>query len=127
MTASLDALCALTGRARRTVPSTGTSAVEEHELAELVKANGARLLDPNCMGVVDTTSELRLSWGEFPAGGVGLVSQSGNLALEIGRLLALAGQGFSHFVSLGNQRDCPRCADGVQDRLCRVRRWQESG
>ena len=57
------------------------------------------------MGIVDTTSELRLSWGEFPAGEVGLVSQSGNLALEIGRLLARAGQGFSRFVSLGNQRD----------------------
>ncbi|WP_246530670.1 acetate--CoA ligase family protein [Streptomyces bathyalis] len=78
---------------------------EERELADLVTRQGARLLGPNCMGVLDTTSELRLSWGDFPAGTVGLVSQSGNLALEIGRLLARAGQGFSRFVSLGNQRD----------------------
>ncbi|MFE9394377.1 acetate--CoA ligase family protein [Streptomyces flavidovirens] len=87
------------------ITSGGTSADEERELATLVTAGGARLLGPNCMGVVDTTSGLRLSWGDFPAGAVGLVSQSGNLALEIGRLLARAGQGFSRFVSLGNQRD----------------------
>ncbi|MDI3405774.1 acetate--CoA ligase [Streptomyces cavernicola] len=87
------------------ITSGGTGAAEERELASLVTAGGARLLGPNCMGVVDTTSGLRLSWGDFPAGAVGLVSQSGNLALEIGRLLARAGQGFSRFVSLGNQRD----------------------
>ncbi|MGW6398454.1 acetate--CoA ligase family protein [Streptomyces sp. NPDC055134] len=87
------------------ITSGGATAEEERALAELVTARGARLLGPNCMGVVDTTSELRLSWGEFPSGGLGLVSQSGNLALEIGRLLARAGQGFSRFVSLGNQRD----------------------
>ncbi|WP_274564157.1 acetate--CoA ligase family protein [Streptomyces spiramyceticus] len=87
------------------ITSGGTSAAEERELAALITGGGARLLGPNCMGVVDTTSGLRLSWGDFPAGSVGLVSQSGNLALEIGRLLARAGQGFSRFVSLGNQRD----------------------
>ncbi|MGW4161879.1 acetate--CoA ligase family protein [Streptomyces sp. NPDC004788] len=88
-----------------TVITSGGGTAEERELAALVTARGGRLLGPNCMGVVDTTSELRLSWGDFPAGSVGLVSQSGNLALEIGRLLGRAGQGFSRFVSLGNQRD----------------------
>ncbi|MFI8961704.1 acetate--CoA ligase family protein [Streptomyces sp. NPDC053493] len=87
------------------ITSGGADPAEERELAALVTAHGGRLLGPNCMGVVDTTTELRLSWGDFPAGSVGLVSQSGNLALEIGRLLGRAGQGFSRFVSLGNQRD----------------------
>ncbi|MFH8624427.1 acetate--CoA ligase family protein [Streptomyces vietnamensis] len=87
------------------ITSGGAGPEEERELASLVTSHGGRLLGPNCMGVVDTTTELRLSWGDFPAGAVGLVSQSGNLALEIGRLLARAGQGFSRFVSLGNQRD----------------------
>ncbi|AJF63896.1 acetate--CoA ligase family protein [Streptomyces vietnamensis] len=87
------------------ITSGGSGPEEERELASLVTSHGGRLLGPNCMGVVDTTTELRLSWGDFPAGAVGLVSQSGNLALEIGRLLARAGQGFSRFVSLGNQRD----------------------
>ncbi|WOX26378.1 acetate--CoA ligase family protein [Streptomyces solicathayae] len=87
------------------ITSGGADPAEERELAALVTAHGGRLLGPNCMGVVDTTTELRLSWGDFPSGSVGLVSQSGNLALEIGRLLARAGEGFSRFVSLGNQRD----------------------
>lgn len=87
------------------ITSGAGSRQEERELADLVTGRGARLLGPNCMGVVDTANELRLSWGDFPAGDVGLVSQSGNLALEIGRLLERAGQGFSRFVSLGNQRD----------------------
>jgi acetate---CoA ligase (ADP-forming) len=78
---------------------------EELELATLVRSRGARLLGPNCMGVVDHAAALRLCWGAVPDGQVGLVSQSGNLALEIGRLLGRAGQGLSRLVSLGNQRD----------------------
>lgn len=73
-----------------TVIASGGDPAEERALAELVRARGARLLGPNCMGLVDTTTQLRLSWGDFPVGAVGLVSQSGNLALEIGRLLARA-------------------------------------
>ncbi|MFG2791723.1 acetate--CoA ligase family protein [Streptomyces sp. NPDC048419] len=88
-----------------TVITSGSDPAEEQALATLVTSGGARLLGPNCMGLVDTTTELRLSWGDFPAGAVGLVSQSGNLALEIGRHLARVGQGFSRFASLGNQRD----------------------
>ncbi|WP_425827133.1 acetate--CoA ligase family protein [Streptomyces fractus] len=92
-----------TGARCFTVITSGTA--EEDSLADLVTSRGARLLGPNCMGIVDTTSQLRLSWGDFPTGALGLVSQSGNLALEIGRHLARAGAGFSRFVSLGNQRD----------------------
>ncbi|MFJ8676132.1 acetate--CoA ligase family protein [Streptomyces sp. NPDC093589] len=89
-----------------TVITSGTGgAAEDRALAATATAHGARLLGPNCMGVVDTGSELRLSWGDFPRGNVGMVSQSGNLALETARLLARAGQGISRFVSLGNQAD----------------------
>ncbi|MEV6050978.1 acetate--CoA ligase family protein [Streptomyces sp. NPDC052107] len=96
-----------------TVITSGGDPAEERALARDITDRGARLLGPNCMGLVDTASDLRLSWGEFPAGAVGLVSQSGNLALEIGRLLARAGQGFSRFVSLGNQRDLD-AAEGLE-------------
>jgi acetate---CoA ligase (ADP-forming) len=78
---------------------------DELELAELVRSRGARLLGPNCMGVVDHTAALELCWGTVPAGPVGLVSQSGNLSLEISRLLSRAGLGLSRLVSLGNQQD----------------------
>jgi acetate---CoA ligase (ADP-forming) len=77
----------------------------ELELAELIQSAGARLLGPNCMGVVDQAAALELCWGAVPTGPVGLVSQSGNLGLEIARLLGRAGQGLSRLVSLGNQRD----------------------
>ena len=42
---------------------------------------------------------------ELPRGPIGLISQSGNLALEIGMLAADAGLGFSRFASVGNQAD----------------------
>ncbi|MFE7168472.1 CoA-binding protein, partial [Streptomyces sp. NPDC057616] len=100
-----------------TVITSGGDPAEERALAALVTSGGARLLGPNCMGLVDTTTELRLSWGDFPAGAVGLVSQSGNLALEIGRHLARVGEGFSRFVSLGNQRDID-AADALETLIC---------
>jgi acyl-CoA synthetase (NDP forming) len=40
-----------------------------------------------------------------PSGSIGFISQSGNLALEVGMLADDAGLGYSRFVSLGNQAD----------------------
>ena len=74
-------------------------------LAARVRAAGAVLLGPNCLGVYDADAELELAAGDLPPGSIGLVSQSGNLALELGLLAAEAGLGFSRFVSLGNQAD----------------------
>jgi acyl-CoA synthetase (NDP forming) len=85
----------------------------ETELADRVRAAGARLLGPNCMGLVDSGNSLSLSWGDFPVGSVALVSQSGNVGLEVGRMLARAGLGFSRFVSLGNQRGVD-AADAIE-------------
>ncbi len=77
----------------------------EQAVVQRVRAAGAVLLGPNCLGVTDAAAELQLAWGAFPAGPIGLVSQSGNLALEIGGLAAGAGLGISRFASLGNQAD----------------------
>ena len=74
-------------------------------LAARVRAAGAVLLGPNCLGVFDAGSELELVPNDLPRGAIGLLSQSGNLALELGVLAAEAGLGFSRFVSLGNQAD----------------------
>jgi acetate---CoA ligase (ADP-forming) len=63
------------------------------------------LLGPNCLGVFDATADLELVPNDMPRGSIGLLSQSGNLALEIGLLAEAAGLGFSRFVSLGNQAD----------------------
>jgi acetate---CoA ligase (ADP-forming) len=84
----------------------GTAEQErERAVVERVRAADAVLLGPNCLGVVDTGAELRLAWGSFRAGPVGLISQSGNLALEIGERAAAVGLGISRFASLGNQAD----------------------
>jgi acetate---CoA ligase (ADP-forming) len=77
----------------------------ERAVAARVRAGGARLLGPNCLGVFDAGAELELGSNELPGGPVGLISQSGNLALELGLLLGEAGLGFSRFASIGNQAD----------------------
>ncbi|TML22721.1 MAG: acetate--CoA ligase family protein [Actinobacteria bacterium] len=91
-----------------------TSGLGEHDeqgrqveaaVAERVRAAGAVLLGPNCLGVFDAGEKLDLGWSELPPGPVALVSQSGNLALELARLATASGLGFSRFASLGNQAD----------------------
>lgn len=77
----------------------------ERAVVERVRAKGAVLLGPNCLGVFDAGSELQLASDRFAAGPIGFISQSGNLALEASLLAAEAGLGFSRFVSLGNQAD----------------------
>ena len=77
----------------------------EARVAERVREAGAVLLGPNCLGVFDAGEELDLGWSELPEGPIALVSQSGNLALELARLAAASDLGFSRFASLGNQAD----------------------
>lgn len=77
----------------------------ERELAERIRAAGARIIGPNCLGIFDVQTELHLAWGEFAPGHIGVVSQSGQLGSEIAGLAAQRGLGVSRFVSVGNQVD----------------------
>ena len=79
----------------------------ERELAlrDRVRAAGALMLGPNCIGIFDADANLRISSNEYPAGPIGLISQSGNLSLEVGLLLGRVGLGLSRFASVGNQAD----------------------
>jgi acyl-CoA synthetase (NDP forming) len=77
----------------------------EAAIVRRVREAGSVLLGPNCLGVVDTTSGLQLCTNPMPAGPVGLISQSGNVALELSRLLEERGLGLSRLASLGNQAD----------------------
>ena len=74
-------------------------------LAARAREAGVALLGPNCLGVFDAGAELELVPNPLPAGRIGLISQSGNLALELGILAEEVGLGFSRFASLGNQAD----------------------
>jgi acyl-CoA synthetase (NDP forming) len=83
-------------------------------IAARAREAGVALLGPNCLGVFDSTAELELVPNPLPAGRIGLISQSGNLALELGILAEEAGLGFSRFVSLGNQADL-EAADFIRE------------
>ena len=83
----------------------GEGAARERAIVERVRAAGAVLVGPNCLGIHDSSTGLELCSEELEAGSIGLISQSGNLALEIGMVGAEFGLGFSRFVSLGNQAD----------------------
>jgi acetate---CoA ligase (ADP-forming) len=80
-------------------------ATRERALVERVRAAGAALVGPNCLGVFDGAAELQLASAQLPAGPVGFISQSGNVLLEAGLLLEDVGLGFSRAVSIGNQAD----------------------
>jgi acyl-CoA synthetase (NDP forming) len=77
----------------------------EHRVVERVRAAGAVMLGPNCLGVYDATASLDLVSNEFTPGSLGIISQSGNLALELSLLAAQYGIGVSRFASLGNEAD----------------------
>ncbi|WP_406142243.1 acetate--CoA ligase family protein [Streptomyces sp. NBC_01089] len=78
---------------------------DERGLGARVRAAGARLIGPNCLGMYDADVELDLVWGRFEPGSLAVVSQSGQLGLELAGLAADAGLGISRFVSVGSQAD----------------------
>jgi acetate---CoA ligase (ADP-forming) len=88
----------------------------ERAAVERIRAAGALLVGPNCLGLFDAETNLHLSSNSVPSGSIGLISQSGNLALEVGMLADDVGLGFSRFVSIGNQADV-QAAELVDDFL----------
>ena len=79
----------------------------EHELVEIAKRYGMRLIGPNVLGIIDTVANLNASFaaGMPDSGSIAFMSQSGALCTSV-LDMALADQvGFSRFVSLGNKAD----------------------
>lgn len=81
----------------------GRGAAVQAEAVAVARAGGALLVGPNCLGVADTTTGLQLAHAHLPAGEVSVLSQSGNVVLDLADLLAARGLGVARFVSLGNQ------------------------
>ena len=99
-----SALCDLgriRGDRRRRVRLGRTSCVE------LVRAHGARLLGPNCLGIAVAAPRLNATFGPraLPPGNVGFSSQSGALGLAVLERAADRQLGLSAFVSVGNKAD----------------------
>ena len=81
----------------------------EATLLDRVRAAGCRLIGPNCMGLLNTDSGVRLN-ATFspvypPAGNVAMSTQSGALGLAILDYARRLGIGISSFVSVGNKAD----------------------
>jgi acyl-CoA synthetase (NDP forming) len=89
--------------------SNGKSAALQKELVELVRSHGARLVGPNCLGLLNTHPDVSLNASLAPAiaprGRVGFYSHSAALGLVILNYAAERGLGFSTFVSAGNRAD----------------------
>ncbi|WP_433425082.1 GNAT family N-acetyltransferase [Microtetraspora malaysiensis] len=103
--------CAKAGVGDLVVVSAGFAetgdAKQEAELLAICRGAGMRLVGPNCLGVVDTGSQLNASFlPTAPAPGrLALMSQSGAVAVALIDRAAEVGLGLSGFVSVGNKAD----------------------
>ena len=81
----------------------------ERALAAKVRAAGARLVGPNCMGLLNTDPDVALNatFSPFypPAGNIAMSTQSGALGLAILDYAKTLNIGISSFVSIGNKAD----------------------
>ena len=87
---------------------TGSEGAElEAELTDLCRRNGARLVGPNCLGLLNTINHLNSSFaGSLPkAGRIGVFSQSGALCTSILDLAEGRNLGLSKLISIGNKAD----------------------
>jgi acetyl coenzyme A synthetase (ADP forming)-like protein len=79
----------------------------EEELARLARELGVRIMGPNCVGTIDTSTPLNVTFtaGTPLPGDLAFVSQSGALCVALMDWAQGNGIGFSRIVSLGNQVD----------------------
>ncbi len=79
----------------------------EEELAAIVTSGGARLLGPNCLGLINTANNLNASFaGGMPIpGSIAVFSQSGALCTAMLDMAAGRNLGLSKLVSIGNKAD----------------------
>ena len=80
---------------------------EEQRIAEVVTSGGARLLGPNCLGLINTANRLNASFaGRMPEpGSIAVFSQSGALCTALLDIAAARHLGLSKLVSIGNKAD----------------------
>jgi len=79
----------------------------EAELRDMAERYGMRLIGPNCIGVLDTTSRVDTTFlTAMPQrGGIGFASHSGAICGGTVDWANTVGFGFSRIISLGNQAD----------------------
>jgi acetyl coenzyme A synthetase (ADP forming)-like protein len=101
----------------------GDGVALQRELVLRAHRGGMRVLGPNCLGVINTASDVSLN-ATFASrapvhGGMAFASQSGALGIAVLEQSLNAGLGLSSFVSMGNKSDV-----SSNDLL---RYWQQDG
>ena len=78
---------------------------EEQELQKIAKKHKIKIIGPNCLGILNPHIKMNASFAEgMPnAGSVGLVSQSGAMAVAIMDWAYQSKIGFSKIISIGNK------------------------
>jgi len=87
---------------------TGSEGIDRQDrLLALVRAHGARLIGPNCLGISVAGTSLNATFASrtTPPGNIGFSSQSGALGLALLEAAVTRGLGLSAFVSIGNKAD----------------------
>jgi acetyl coenzyme A synthetase (ADP forming)-like protein len=81
----------------------------ERQILDKVRSAGVRMIGPNCMGIINTDSAVRLNATFSPVapvpGRVAFSTQSGALGLAVLEYVQQLNLGISTFVSVGNKAD----------------------
>jgi acetate---CoA ligase (ADP-forming) len=81
--------------------------VLEEEIKVISKEQHIRILGPNCLGLINTTTDMNATFAAdmLPKGTLGFFSQSGAMGIAIMDWAIGNDVGFSKFISLGNKVD----------------------
>lgn len=79
----------------------------EREIADLCRSHGARLMGPNCLGVINTHHKMDATFANYmpKPGGISVLSQSGALCTAILDWAASRKMGLATLLSIGNKAD----------------------
>lgn len=77
----------------------------ERQLVSAFRASGGRILGPNCAGLFSAYGGVNVLGWDVPKGNIGVITQSGNVALTLARYAREKRTGFSAVIPLGNAAD----------------------
>ncbi|GLL04620.1 bifunctional acetate--CoA ligase family protein/GNAT family N-acetyltransferase [Dactylosporangium matsuzakiense] len=103
------AQCAAAGVRAAVILTDGIDPAVQTDLVRAARAQGMRVVGPNCLGVINTDPAVQLTATFGPAaptpGGLAVATQSGAVGVAILQAAARCDAGVSSFVSLGNKAD----------------------
>ena len=79
----------------------------EREITDLARSHGARVMGPNCLGLINTHHKMNASFANYmpEQGGISVLSQSGALCTAILDWAASRKMGLATLLSIGNKAD----------------------